>query len=293
MPNPTNTQQAPKQQAVQQRACEPATLEKLMGTATMQKQLQAALPRHITPQQIVRQAMTLLRTTPQLCECSQFSVLSGIFKAAELGLALSGPLGQAYLVPRWNNKLKCKEATFQVGYKGIFQLAYRSSKVKKIEMRTRHLNDHFTLRLGTQSHIDHVPNLENPGEAVGYYTVATLTDGSQDFEYMSKKQVQEHRERFSPKRENQTFSPWDSDFDAMAQKTTARMLGKRLPAATELQEAIAEDERGEQGMVAMTNLLDPAEVSEPPMTPSKSDDLAEELAREDAKQEEREPGSEG
>src|SRR5215831_18203584 len=137
----------------------------------MHKQLAAALPRHLTPQQIVRQAMTLLRTTPKLCECSQFSVLSGIFKAAELGLALSGPLGQAYLVPRWNSKLRCTEATFQIGYKGILQLAYRSSKVKKIEMRTRRANDHFVLRLGTQSHIDHVPNLDNPGEPVGYYTV--------------------------------------------------------------------------------------------------------------------------
>lgn len=261
---------------IQVRPSDPGEIDKVLNSDAVQKQLLAALPRHLTPAQIARQAITLLRSTPKLAECSQFSVLAGIFKAAELGLALSGPLGQAYLVPRWNSKLRCNEATFQIGYKGIFQLAYRSTLVKKIEMRTVYEKDELSIRLGTGSFLLHVPNLKESGEAIGYYTVVTLSDGTQDFEYMTKEQVTRHREKYSPAK-GTDYSGWAKDFDAMAQKTTARRLGKRLPAATELQEALAEDERGEMGMVATSNFLSRQEVRQLE-GPSKMDALADSIA---------------
>lgn len=260
---------------IEKRPADPGAIEKVLGSEHMQKQLLSALPRHLAPQQIVRQAITMLRNTPKLCECSAVSVISGIFKSAELGLALSGPLGQAYLVPRWNGKLGMMEATFQVGYRGIFQLAYRSKLVKKIEMRTHHANDAFDIRLGTGSHLNHVPNLQNPGDAVGYYTVATLADGTQDFEYMTKQQVEKHRDKYTPEK-GRAYSGWATNFDEMAQKTTARRLGKRLPAATELSEAIGEDERGEMAMVACSNFLNPADVAGLDQGASKMEALAEE-----------------
>src|ERR1700751_4253441 len=62
-------------------------------------QFQLALPKHITPQRMLRVAMTAIQNTPKLLDCDRHSLYAAIMKAAQLGLEPDGILGQAYLIP--------------------------------------------------------------------------------------------------------------------------------------------------------------------------------------------------
>jgi recombination protein RecT len=67
-------------------------------------QIALALPKHLTPDRMARLFLTALRTTPKLAQCTPDSFLASIMTLAQLGLEPNTPLGQAYLIPRKNNK---------------------------------------------------------------------------------------------------------------------------------------------------------------------------------------------
>ena len=90
----------------------------------MQPEIKKALPEVITVERFTRMALSALNTTPKLNECTPMSFLSALMNAAQLGLEPNTPLGQAYLIPYRNKgKLECQ---FQIGYKGLIQLAMRT-----------------------------------------------------------------------------------------------------------------------------------------------------------------------
>ena len=72
------------------------------------------------------------------------------------------PLGQAYLIP-FKNKgvLECQ---FQLGYKGMLDLAYRSGEVSVIQAHTVYENDMFEYELGLDPKLKQIPAKENRGE---------------------------------------------------------------------------------------------------------------------------------
>src|SRR5512142_2316460 len=83
-----------------------------------EKQIAAALPRHLTAERIMRMAVTLFSKSDALQKCSLPSILASVVQASELGLELTGPLGHAFMVPY------AGQATFQIGYKGFFELGF-------------------------------------------------------------------------------------------------------------------------------------------------------------------------
>lgn len=160
-------------------------------------------------------------------------------------------LGQAYLVPRWNGKLGCREAVFQIGYRGLIDLAFRSSKVLNFAIRTAGANDYFQYQLGSRPLIEHRPakHPQESGPATYYYATVDLVGGGHDFECMSIAEVQKHRVKYSPPpSKGQDYSAWATAFDAMAGKTVARRLAKRLPLSVEFVQCAVLDEYGESGI---------------------------------------------
>lgn len=235
------------------------------------QQISQALPKHLTAERVLRQAMTLAQQNPGLMECTQSSILAGIIQASELGLELSGPLGQAYLVPRWDKRVRGKVAVFQVGYRGLIDLAFRSGKVNSFSLRTVYQEDGFSICMGTDPSLHHTPTLSgDPGPAIGYYSVVMLQGGGCDFEWMNAEQMREFAARFASSEKG----PWTTDFHAMAMKTTARRLAKRVPLSVEFQTAAALDEYGEAGVqqfeppaVSRTNALADRLMDAPAETP--------------------------
>ncbi len=234
-----STQTLPAKNNGPQKAASPADgLRQLLERS--KQQIALALPRHVTPERMIRMAMTVFGRTPKLQQCDPMTILACVVQASELGLELSGPLGHAFMVPYG------KEAQFQVGYKGFFDLAFRSGKVSAFPMRRVHANDHLEVEYGTEQRIVHRPKLAGRGDVIAYYAAIYLKDGSRDFEFMSLEDVQAHFKQYVKNKGE--GSPWKTAFDAMALKTCVRMLAKRCPLSVEIQKAAVLDEYAEAGI---------------------------------------------
>lgn len=202
----------------------------------MRPEVEKALPAGVGPDRLIRVTLTEVRRTPQLQECSAPSVLGALMQAAQLGLE-PGPLGVAYLVPFWNNKLKTRECQLIIGYRGIVDLARRGGA--NISAHAVHEADTFEVEYGLEDRLVHRPNLrEDRGDVWAYYAVGRHADGGHNFEVLTRTEVEAHAERFG---NNSSESPWTTDFDAMALKTAVRQLARWLPLSVDARDAIASD----------------------------------------------------
>ena len=195
-------------------------------------QIAKALPSAITPERFVRIAMTVVSTNQKLQNCTPESFLGAIFTAAQLGLEPNTPLGQAYLIPYGTT---CQ---FQVGYKGLIALAYRSELLKDIEARTVYENDEFEFEFGLEPKLKHKPAMGDRGKATWVYAKYYLTNGGFNFEVMSIDEVKTFAKEKSKSYYN---GPWQTDFEAMAEKTVLKKLLKYAPLESETASAIAQD----------------------------------------------------
>lgn len=197
-------------------------------------EIEKALPScGITPDRFARLMTSALSSTPALASCTPQSFLGAMMTAASLGLEPNTPLGQAYLIPYKNN------ATFQLGYKGLLALCYRSGQINSIYAETVHKNDKFEYELGLDSKLIHKPKMDGDrGESIAYYAVYKTKDGGYGFAVMSKADCEAHRKKFS-KAGN---SPWDTNFDEMAKKTVLKKALKYAPVSSDLMRQVANDE---------------------------------------------------
>lgn len=230
-----------------------------------------ALPKHCTPERMLAVAMTAIQRTPKLLDCSPQSVIGAIVQASQLGLEVDQVLGHAYLVPFFNSKTKQLECQLIPGYKGLVDMARRSGKLAKVTARIVFENDTYEFHYGLDEKLIHRPSqTDEPGPMIAAYAVATMTDGTQQFEWMWKRQIDKIRDG-SPASKS---GPWVTDYDEMAKKTALRRLCKLLPASTEIQKAVALDELEAAGISqGMSSVVD----FEPTDTPTTLDALAEDI----------------
>ena len=203
----------------------------------MHTQIEKALPSVITPERFTRIALTAYSRNEKLQECTAESFLGSMMQAAQLGVEPNTPLGQAYLIPYRNKGVM--EVQFQLGYRGMIDLAYRSGEVQNIQAHEVYENDTFEYELGLEPKLRHIPALKDRGNVILYYAVFKLTNGGVGFEVMSKEDV----EAFA-KKKSKTYGtgPWQSDFDAMAKKTLVKRLLKFAPLKSDFVRAISSDE---------------------------------------------------
>lgn len=206
-------------------------------------QLAAALPKHVSPDRMIRLACTEFAKNPLLQKCTPVSVFGAIIQASQLGLEI-GVLGQAYLVPYRNTKNNTYEAQFIPGYKGLIGLARRSGEVTSIETNIVYANDRFDLKLGLETSVDHVPNLDGDrGTPRLVYGVAKFRDGGHHFEWMTMGDVNKIRARSKAS----SNGPWVTDYEQMVRKTLIRRMSNYLPMSIELQQAIQIGDAAEEG----------------------------------------------
>ncbi len=205
----------------------------------MEGEIAKALPSVITPERFTRIVMSAISTTPQLAETTPQSFLGAMMTAAQLGLEPNTPLGQAYLLPYKNHgKLECQ---FQLGYKGLIDLAYRSGEVTIIQAHEVCENDDFTYSFGLNPTLEHIPAKTNRGDVILYYAMFRTKDGGFGFEVMSKEDVQKHAAQYSQSY-NSSFSPWKSNFDEMAKKTVLKKCLKYAPLKSDFVRGMSSDE---------------------------------------------------
>lgn len=206
---------------------------------SMRPQIEAALPSILTGERFSRMILSAMSSTPQLVACTPKSFLGAMMQAAQLGLEPNTPLGQAYLIPYKNHgTLECQ---FQLGYKGLIDLAYRSSQVKDIQAHEVHENDEFEYELGLDAKLRHKPAMKDRGAVVAYYAVFHTKDGGYGFEVMSVEDVKKHANTYSQAYKKGYTSPWKTNFDEMAKKTVLKKCLKYAPLKTEFVRGMATD----------------------------------------------------
>ena len=206
---------------------------------SMQGQIKAALPSVLTPERFTRIVLTTLSSNRQLQECKPETFLGAMMQAAQLGVEPNTPLGQAYLIPYRNHgQLECQ---FQLGYKGLIDLAYRSGAIRDISAHTVYSGDVFEFEYGFEPKLVHRPAMADRGDPIAYYAVYHTKDGGGSFMVMSLEDVQEHKHKYS-KAAGKGFSPWQTNFDEMAKKTVLKRLLKYAPLKTEFVRAVSTDE---------------------------------------------------
>lgn len=245
---PANTAVVPAgPQAVDKKASTPldsvkSFLERLVPN------MAAVLPKHLTPERMIKVALVACSKTPKLLEASSQSMAAAVMQAAELGLEPGGALGHGYLVPFKNKKKDpatgqekwVTEVQFIPGYRGLIALARNSGEISQIGAWPVFKGEAFSYAVTDQGQkLDHIPKLDGtrkPEDLTHVYAIARLKgEDLPQIEVMTRAEVEAIRARSKSK----DFGPWVTDFVEMSRKTVVRRIIKYLPLSAEKQQTLA------------------------------------------------------
>lgn len=180
----------------------------------------------------ISSVVSAVQTNKALQTCTNQSIFSAALLGESLQLTPSPQLGQYYMVPYENTKLRVNEAQFQIGYKGYIQLAIRSGQYRKIvvsDVRQGEVGFYnpITEEFGMEPVLDMKKRQELT--VVGYYGMFELTNGFRKELYWPKEHMEEHAKTYSKGyasdlRKHTSYTFWTKNFDAMAKKTLIRQL---------------------------------------------------------------------
>ena len=167
-------------------------------------------------------------TNPALQECDAATIVSAGLLGETLNLSPSPQLGQYYLVPFKDRKNNRTTAQFQLGYRGMLQLAQRSGEYKRInamavkEGELLHY-DPFNDEIELQYIEDEEQRESLP--TIGYFAMFEYHNGFRKVLYWSKAKMEQHALKYSQGyRAKKGYTFWEKDFDAMGVKTMLRQL---------------------------------------------------------------------
>ena len=179
-------------------------------------------------QRFISAIVSATTTNPALQECSNGSILSAAMLGESLKLSPSPQLGQYYLVPFNNTKKGCKEAQFQLGYKGYIQLAIRSGQYKKLNVVAIKEGELIKFDpLNEEIEVNLIQDEEEREKAptIGYYAMFEYVNGFRKAIYWSKAKMEAHALKYSQGyKAKKGYTFWEKDFDGMAFKTMLRQL---------------------------------------------------------------------
>lgn len=219
----------------------------------------------------------LYQSDSTLQKCDPNKVVLEALKAATLKLPINKALGFAYIIPYGTTP------TFQMGYRGIIQLAQRSGQYRYINAGEVYEGEAVNYnRITGMLEISGESTSEN---VVGYFAYFQLLNGFEKAVYWSKEKVIAHAKKFSQAyKSGKKDSPWFTNFDAMALKTVLKsIISKYGPMSVEFADAMASDtdDRVEAEVAANANqtpVTIPTEFVEPdkPAEPSEPEEVEEE-----------------
>jgi phage RecT family recombinase len=176
-------------------------------------------------------ALQIVNSNAKLKTCSPNSVLSAIVYAASTGLTLNPAVQHACLIPRWSREETVCE--FQPMYRGLMFLAIKEGAATKFNVQAVHVNDTFKATPDNdQQPVHHEFTGFNRGVIHGYYSVATMLDGTKVAEFMSVEDIREVRacsDGYKYAVKNDKTHPWISNEPEMSKKTIIKRHVKRLP----------------------------------------------------------------
>lgn len=173
-----------------------------------------------------------------LQKCEPVTVINAALTAAVLDLSIIPNLGYAYVVPYG------KAAQFQIGWKGLVQLAQRTGLYRAISALPVYENQFNSWNPLTE---ELQANMATPGtgKVVGYVAYFELVNGFKKVNYMTYEEAKKHATKYS-KAYNAGRSVWndgEDGFNSMATKTVLKLtLSKWGPMSDQLQTAVIADQ---------------------------------------------------
>lgn len=184
----------------------------------------------------VTSLVSLVGNDTKLQACTPLTIIYAAVRAATLKLPVDPNLGFAYVIPYKNKGVD--EAQFQLGAKGLYQLAIRSGQFTAVNVDCVYEGE--ISKLNRKSGAIELDGQRKSDKVIGYFAYFQLTNGFEKMLYMSKEEVEKHAKRFS---KAYNYGPWKTDFDAMAKKTVLKaLLSKYAPLSIEMQGAIKADQ---------------------------------------------------
>lgn len=218
-----------------------------------------ALPKSkgMDAERLSRLTLTTLKLNPKLLECSIESLLGAVLQSAQLGLE-PNLLGSCYFIPFKG------VVSFQIGYRGLIDLACRNGGVTSIVAQEVRKGDQFHYEYGRNETLKHIPAPSHMrGEIEYVYAYANLKNGGFTFQVMHISEIEKIRDQHSISyRFDKNNSIWAKHFEAMCYKTAIKKLIKYLPISVDIQSQIANDETIRKDITSESVYFENAEVSD-------------------------------
>lgn len=185
----------------------------------------------------IQNLMSIYNSNTELQRCDAVSIVASAALAASLHLEISPTFGQAYIVPYSGR------AMFQIGWRGLVQLAHRTGQYQKIHAGV--------VREGQIQGVNCITGEvilgEKQSEEIsGYAAYFKLINGFEKTLYMTKSEVELHAKTYSQSYRTdfkKQKSIWAKQFDRMACKTVLKLLLNRWGIlSSELSTAISGDQ---------------------------------------------------
>ena len=222
----------------------PKTLRELFNNPIIKTKIEQLVGKNSAT--FATSVMQIANSNALLRTAEPSSIFNAACMAATLNLPLQNGLGFAYIVPFRNNKERKVEAQFQLGYKGLIQLAQRSGQFKRlvaVPVYEKQLIEEDPIN-GYVFDWKQKPTQEE--KPIGYYAYFELLNSFTAELYMTEAEIDQHAQRYSQtyrtyldkKAKGQwATSVWADNFEAMALKTVMKLLlSKQAPLSAENQE---------------------------------------------------------
>lgn len=219
------------------------SIKDLLSKPDVEERLQKILGKKAST--FATSVIQIANSSDRLAKAEPMSIMNAALLSTTLNLPLNNSLGQAYIVP-FNNRQKDgtykTEAQFQIGYKGLQQLAIRSNQYAELEAKEVYdgqvvednsfLGYHFNWK-----------GKKEKANVIGYAAYFRLLNGFESTLYMTIEEIEQHAKKYS-----QTYKSgkgnWKDNFHKMAIKTVMKLLlnSGKAPLSIEMQNAITADQ---------------------------------------------------
>lgn len=202
----------------------------------------------ITPDDLIRFAAITFKREPKFHPVEVWpSIYLALATAGHLGLEPSGPLGEGWIVPRWDKRLRMNVAMWQTGYRGYITLLTRNGSCKRVRAFTVYQADVFQIDQGSTPRIVHeifTGASADRGEVIGAYAIAWMSNGEQEYEWVPRVDIDKSRDMAAD-----GSGAWNEWFDQMARRLPIKRLANQLPVGPKVRRAVAvEDAQDQDGI---------------------------------------------
>ncbi len=240
------------------------SLPQLLNSSKIKKRFLEILGKNA--QSFISSILSIYNDNEKFRQCDPMSILTAAGQAANLKLPILPQLGYAYVIPYFDARTQKYSAQFQLGYKGLIQLAMRSGLYRNLN--TTEIYE------GQIKRINYITGEIEIGErtsdtVVGYAAYMELVNGFSKTLYMSRADMERHAQTYSEsyrKDKDKRWSVWAKNFDTMAKKTVLKkLLTTFAPTSIEMQDnALSTALKADTPTITSYGELEPQELSATP-----------------------------